>query len=97
MITRRLVAALAAAVAMSGLTASAMAQDWKTKYPELTFAIIPAENAGGVTERYAPMMSYLSKELGTKVVLRIAQDYAAVIEGQKAGQIPMALPLLHGH
>jgi phosphonate transport system substrate-binding protein len=33
------------------------------------------------------LMEFLSKELGTKVTLRIAADYAAVIEGQKAGQI----------
>jgi phosphonate transport system substrate-binding protein len=87
MINRRTISAMAAAVAMTGLTSSAMAQDWKTKFPELVFAVIPAENAGGVADRFAPMMAYLGKELGTKVTLRIVQDYAAVIEGQKAGQI----------
>jgi phosphonate transport system substrate-binding protein len=90
MTTRRIAAALAAAVAMSGLASSAMAQDWKSKYPELVFAVVPAENAAGVTDRYAPMMAYMAKELGTKVTLRVAQDYAAVIEGQKAGQIHIA-------
>jgi phosphonate transport system substrate-binding protein len=90
MITRRTLAALAAAVAMTGLSTSVLAQDWRAKYPELVFAIIPAENAGGVTERWGPFVAYLSKELGTKVTLRIAQDYAAVIEGQKAGQIHIA-------
>ncbi len=87
MITRRTIAAFAASATMTGLTATAMAQDWKAKYPELVFAIVPAENAAGVTERYAPLIAYLGKELGTKVTLRVAQDYAAVIEGQKAGQI----------
>ena len=33
----------------------AFAQDWKAKYPELDFAIVPAENASGVTDRYAPV------------------------------------------
>ena len=84
---RSLIAASAALVLSSGLAA---AEDWKAKYPELTFAIIPAENASGVTERYAPLMDYLSKELGTKVTLRIANDYAAVIEGQRAGNIHIA-------
>ncbi len=42
MITRRIVLAGAAALAF---TASASAQDWKAKYPELTFAVVPAENA----------------------------------------------------
>jgi phosphonate transport system substrate-binding protein len=84
--TRRLLLAAAAAVVATG----AHAQDWKSKYPELVFATVPDENASGVTDRYAPLMAYLSKELGVKVTLRIAQDYAAVIEGQKAGQIHIA-------
>jgi len=84
MITRRLVLAGAAAVAF---TATASAEDWKAKYPEITFAVIPAENGSGVTERYAPFINYLSKELGIKVTLRVANDYAAVIEGQRAGNI----------
>lgn len=87
MITRRLVLAGAAAIAF---TASASAEDWKAKYPELTFAVVPAENATGVTERWTPFVNYLSKELGVKVTLRIANDYAAVIEGQRAGNIHIA-------
>src|SRR5437868_3375929 len=84
MITRRTVLAGAAALA---LTASASAEDWKAKYPEITFAVIPAENGSGVLERYTPFVNYLSKELGIKVNLRVANDYAAVIEGQRAGNI----------
>jgi phosphonate transport system substrate-binding protein len=87
MITRRIVLAGAAALAF---TASASAQDWKAKYSELTFAVVPAENASGVTERWTPFVEYLSKELGVKVTLRIANDYAAVIEGQRAGNIQIA-------
>ena len=79
--------ALAAAQSFSDL---AFAQDWKAKYPELVFAIIPSENASGVTERYTPFVQYLARELGTKVTLRIANDYAAIIEGQRAGNIHIA-------
>jgi phosphonate transport system substrate-binding protein len=84
MINRRLILAGAAALAF---TASASAEDWKAKYPEITFAVIPAENGSGVMERYTPFVNYLSKELGIKVNLRVANDYAAVIEGQRAGNI----------
>ena len=84
MITRRIVLAGAAALAF---TTSALAEDWKAKYPEITFAVIPAENGSGVTERFTPFVNYLSKELGIKVNLRVANDYAAVIEGQRAGNI----------
>ena len=81
---------LLAAATLAFTASTALAQDYKAKYPELTFAIIPAENASGVTERWAPFVAYLSKELGVKVNLRIANDYAAVIEGQRAGNIQIA-------
>ena len=84
MMNRRLVLAGMASLAF---TTSAFAEDWKAKYPEITFAVIPAENGSGVTERYTPFVNYLSKELGIKVNLRVANDYAAVIEGQRAGNI----------
>jgi phosphonate transport system substrate-binding protein len=83
-ITRRIALGLAAA---TFLAAPAFAQDWKAKYPELVYAVVPAENASGVTERMGPWMDYLSKQLGVKVTLRIAADYAAVIEGHRAGSI----------
>ena len=89
MLTRR--HTLSLAVAGLALAATpAFAQDWKAKYPELVFAIIPSENASGVTERYTPFVQYLAKELGTKVTLRIANDYAAIIEGQRTGNIHIA-------
>jgi phosphonate transport system substrate-binding protein len=84
MISRRIAIA---GIASLAFTASAFAEDWKAKYPEITFAVIPAENGSGVTERYTPFVNYLSKELGIKVNLRVANDYAAVIEGQRAGNI----------
>ncbi|KUL92855.1 phosphonate ABC transporter substrate-binding protein [Bosea sp. WAO] len=89
MLTRRHTLTLAAGLAAT-LATPAFAQDWKAKYPEIVFAIIPAENASGVTERYTPFVNYLAKELGTKVTLRIANDYAAIIEGQRAGNIHIA-------
>jgi phosphonate transport system substrate-binding protein len=88
MINRRIILAGAAALVLT--TSAASAQDWKTKYPELTFAVVPAENASGVTERWAAFVAYLSKELGVRVNLRIANDYAAVIEGQRSGNIHIA-------
>src|SRR5262245_39364653 len=83
----------ALAVALPMLTTSqpaAAADDWKTKYKEIVFASIPAENASGVMERYQPFADYLAKELGVKVTVRVASDYTAVIEGQKAGNIHIA-------
>ena len=79
-----------ALAASRALMVSAQAQDWKAKYPELVFASIPDENAAQVTERYGDFIAYLSREIGVPVKLRIAGDYAAVIEGQRAEQIHIA-------
>ena len=88
MVTRRILIGMAAAAAFA--SSAAMAEDWKAKYPELVFAVVPAENASGVIDRWTPFCDYLAKQLGTKVTLRIANDYAAVIEGQRAGNIHIA-------
>ncbi len=86
MLTRRLLVGAALAA-----PAGARAQSsWQGRFPELVYAIIPAENASGVTERWGPFAEYMSRALGTKVTLRIASDYAAVIEGQRAGNIHIA-------
>lgn len=82
---------IAAIALLSAFGPSVRAAGWKEKYPELTFAIIPAENASGVVERFTPFVEYLSRELGVPVKLRVVQDYAGVIEGQRAGQIHIAM------
>ena len=86
MLTRRLLLGTAPFAA----PAIARAQSGQGRPAELVYAIIPAENASGVTERWGPFVDYLSKALGIRVVLRIASDYAAVIEGQRAGNIHVA-------
>ncbi len=90
MLTRRIVSKVVLGLAVAGIAGQAHAQDWKAKYPELVFAVVPAENATGISDRFAPFITYLSKELGTKVTLRIVQDYAGVIEAQRSGQVHLA-------
>ncbi len=77
-------------MALAFTASAAHADDWKSKYKELTFAVVPAENASGVIDRFGPFVEYLTRELGVPVKLRIANDYAAVIEGQRAGNIQIA-------
>jgi phosphonate transport system substrate-binding protein len=89
MLTRRTMTLALTGAAMLPATAFAQA-DWRVKYPELVIAIVPAENASGLVDRYGPFNAYLSKALGVKVTLRIASDYAAAIEGQRAGNIHIA-------
>jgi phosphonate transport system substrate-binding protein len=64
--------------------------DWRSQYPEVVFSVTPSENSGGVTNRYEPFIAHLTKVLGVKVSLRIANDYAAVIEGVRSGQVHVA-------
>ena len=85
MINRRFL--FAGAIALAFTASAASAQDWKAKYPELVMALVPAENATGVLARVGPFADYLTRELGVKVTLRVANDYTAVIEGQKNRQI----------
>jgi len=82
---------VAAAAALAFTAHAAPAQDWKAKYPELVFGKIPDENASGTTTRWTPLTDYLTKQLGVPVKLRIANDYAAVIEGQRAGNIHIGM------
>src|SRR4051794_18500116 len=66
---------LLSAVAFAAACAAARAaDDWKKQYPELTIAVVPAENASGVSDRFQPFVEYLSKELGVPVKLRVAND-----------------------
>jgi phosphonate transport system substrate-binding protein len=85
MINRRSI--FAGALSLVFAASAASAQDWRAKYPELVMALVPAENATGVLARVGPFAEYLTRELGVKVTLRVANDYTAVIEGQKNRQI----------
>ncbi|SFL11198.1 phosphonate ABC transporter substrate-binding protein [Methylobacterium pseudosasicola] len=88
MITRRILATAAAALALLGLPAAA--QDWKATYPELTLAVVPNEDASSTHDRFAPLAAYLTRTVGVPVKLRVVGDYAGVIEGQRAGSIHIA-------
>lgn len=87
MLSRRLLLCHAA----TGLAlAPALARAQGSRPSEIVFAVVPAENAAGVTERYGPFVEYMSRTVGTRFTLRVANDYAAVIEGQRSGNIQLA-------
>jgi len=82
MLNRRTLLAAAALPLAAGRPA------WAQATPrELVFAVVPAENAAGTGERYRPLAQYLTAQTGVRTVVRVASDYAAVIEGQRAGTI----------
>jgi phosphonate transport system substrate-binding protein len=85
MLNRRSLLAVAGAAALpAALPAPARAQAMPS---ELVMAVVPSENSSGVVDRLTPLANYLTKQTGVKTTLRVASDYAAVIEGMKAGNI----------
>lgn len=87
MVTRRTFVVGAAALAGATGAPFVLAQGTPK---ELTFAVIPVENASLTTDRFGPLAKYLSDAIGIPVTLRIANDYAAVIEAQRAGNAQIA-------
>ena len=56
----------------------------------LTFVIIPAEEESLSQEQFAPLVEYLTKELGREIKLLTVADYTAVVEAMKYGHADIA-------
>ncbi|AIT60961.1 phosphate/phosphite/phosphonate ABC transporter substrate-binding protein [Corynebacterium doosanense] len=56
----------------------------------ITLAAVPSEESTTLESAYGNIADLLEKQLGVEVTFQNANDYAAVIEGQRAGQIDMA-------
>lgn len=83
------VALLAALTACSGTSNAAPAGP--AEAPEkLVFAQVPSESAEGIADDNAAIIKVIERETGLKVEIQQATDYAAVIEGLRAGQIHLA-------
>ncbi|MHA6800107.1 phosphate/phosphite/phosphonate ABC transporter substrate-binding protein [Bounagaea algeriensis] len=92
--TRNRRAGLAAAAAAFALLLSACgpsAADQGGGSPhELVFAAVPSEDSANLQQDYAPTIKMLEDETGKEVRFQQATDYAAIIEGQRAGKIDIA-------
>lgn len=78
-----------AAVALT-LGASTLVAD-ANKWPEkLRFGVIPVAGATSMKENFGPLTKYLSDSLGVKVEMKLAGDYAGVIEAMKFKHIEFA-------
>ncbi|XBV89278.1 PhnD/SsuA/transferrin family substrate-binding protein [Brevibacterium sp. CBA3109] len=56
----------------------------------ITFAAVPAESSSTLESTFENVTALLEEETGKKVEFQNASDYAAVIEGMRAGQIDAA-------
>lgn len=57
---------------------------------EIVFAAVPSEESSGLKQDFDPVLKMLEKETGKEVKFQQATDYAAIIEGQRAGKIDIA-------
>lgn len=93
-----IVRAAAAAVALLAVTAvSACGEPAGSSSAEasgdsevLTFAAVPAEASASLSSDFAHIVALIEQETGNTVEFQNATDYAAVIEGQRAGKIDIA-------
>lgn len=77
----------AAAVLSAGaLTACSSSDDGDT----ITFAAVPAESSQSLAGTFGNIVQVIENATGKDVEFQSASDYAAVIEGQRAGQIDIA-------
>lgn len=81
---------LAALTACSSGTETADAAGAAEMPESLVFAQIPSESAQGIAEDNEAIIAVIEEETGLEVELQEATDYAAVIEGLRAGQIQIA-------
>lgn len=56
----------------------------------ITVAAVPAESSQSLQSDYDNLVKLIAKETGKKVEFQNASDYAAVVEGQRAGKIDIA-------
>lgn len=77
-----------AATALSFLVTPVMAE---TKKPEeITFGVIPVASSRNMSDSFGKLSEHLEKEIGIKVKLQVAGDYAGVITGMQHGHIDLA-------
>jgi len=93
------------AVTAAGLLAApsiTLAQDWRDEYSSITFGAAVGENAQDAASRWAPFGEYLAECMGIDdVVVRVANDYSALIESMAQGDLhllwvsPVGYSILH--
>lgn len=80
----------AAALALPLLAACGSSGDDGDDGDAITFAAVPAESSSTLESTFENVTALLEEETGKKVEFQNASDYAAVIEGMRAGQIDAA-------
>jgi len=85
MIRRRLLAGLAAALALAGC--SQKEQPTGTHPRQLTFSILSAETQSSMQPLWTPLLDDLSKSVGVPVKPYFASNYTSLVEAMRFGQV----------
>lgn len=85
MIRRRLLAGLAAAVALAGCGQQESVTGPRSK--ELTFSILSAESQASMQPMWQPLLDDMSKSIGVPVKPYFATNYTALVEAMRFGQV----------
>ncbi|TFD45956.1 phosphate/phosphite/phosphonate ABC transporter substrate-binding protein [Cryobacterium frigoriphilum] len=85
-----LLASFALVAALTGCAATSTAAETPETPDKLVFAQIPSESAQGIAENNAAIIAAIEETTGIEVEIQQVTDYAAVIEGLRAGQIQLA-------
>lgn len=83
-------ATLAVLTACSSTSAVSGTSDAPATPEKLVFAQVPSESAEGIAEDNEAIIKLIEQETGLEVEIQEATDYAAVIEGLRAGQVHVA-------
>lgn len=81
---------VALAATLPLLAACGSAEQTEAEGETITFAAIPAESSDTLESTYENIVELLEQETGHPVEFQHAADYAAVVEGQRAGQIDIS-------
>ena len=85
MIRRRLLAGLAAALALAGCGQQESVTGPRSK--ELTFSILSAESQASMQPMWQPLLDDMSKSIGVPVKPYFATNYTALVEAMRFGQV----------
>lgn len=84
-------AAILAVLTACSSTSNAAGTATTPEMPEkLVFAQVPSESAEAIAEENEAIIAVIERETGLEVEIQAATDYAAVIEGLRAGQVHIA-------
>lgn len=81
---------LALAACGQSATTGAADQAGSGESATLVFAAVPSEESTSLEQSYQTVLELLEEETGATIEFQNATDYAAVIEGMRAGQIDIA-------